>query len=139
MKINIKTYELKRVEKENTEFDELPEEVSYFFETGIRRSIRIVPIWTTWQKERDGKDEEIWKYHLTCVYKSFENIIESFEICLSDFEKYYNDNSTKLGTKDSRNKSIVDALLNKWLDKRTQEQFETDLNSAIKELNNFQK
>ena len=126
MEISVKTYEYQKIEKSDTKF-QLPEETTYWFETGIRRAIRIVPIWTTWQLENDNKPEEIWKYHFTCVYRSFENKIESFSISLHDFPNYY--------LQEKRN--IVKEFMDYDFDERTKEQFENDLESALTSLNEY--
>lgn len=127
MKIEIKTYEYQKIEKSNTQF-EVPEETSYYFETGIRRSIRIIPIWTTWNMKEYGLPEKIWEFHFTCVYGSWENKIETFKIRLSDFESLYN----------SEKVSIIKSLLNNDLDPRTKEQFENDLEHAIMKINEYE-
>lgn len=126
MEIVIKTYEYQKIEKSNTKF-ELPEETTYWFETGIRRAIRIIPIWTTWKIENDNEREEIYKYHFTCVYRSFENKIESFEISVYDFEECYNQNK----------QHIIKSFLNYEFNERTKEQFENDLESALTLLNEY--
>ena len=127
MELSIKTYEWQRIEKSNTKF-ELPEEPTYWFETGIRRSIRIFPIWTTWQMENDSEPEEIWQYHFTCVYRSFENKIESFKVSIHEFEDYY--------LQDKHN--IIKSFLNNDFNERTKEQFENDLESALSLLNEYE-
>jgi hypothetical protein len=131
MKVKIPIYQYVKELKEDNEF-ELPDEESYYFETGIRRSIRFIPIWTTWKCEK-GEDEIIFQYHITVVYKSFKNKVESFLISatsgLSDLFKE-EDKSEKA--------SIIQSLFKGWLDKRTKEQFEADLNSTIENFNNFE-
>ena len=54
MKLKIKTFEYVKVEKEAVEYD-FPDVPSHYFETGIRRSIRVEPVWTTWKKENELK------------------------------------------------------------------------------------
>lgn len=130
MKINLKTYEYKKIELSNTEFN-IPDEISYYFQTFIRRSIRVIPIWTTWNKEQYGKEEEIFSYHFTCVYQSFENKIESFEISVSNIESLYNSD------KSNGNSDLIKSLLNNDLNVRTKDQFEADLYNAIEELNKY--
>jgi hypothetical protein len=128
MKVKLETYKLIRSKTGLVEA-ELPEVTSYYFETGVRRSIKLVPKWTTWNKEQYGKDEELYGYFVVCVYLSFENIIESFNINISDFESALNSN------KHSKEESIIVSLVSNWLDTRTKEQFEADLNTAILNLN----
>jgi hypothetical protein len=130
MKVKINTYEIKRIEVEGKEYD-LPDEPAYFFETGVRRSVRMIPIWTTWRHEK-GESEIIHQYHVTCVYLSFKNKIESFNIsAIGGLTDLYND-------KDNSEKgSIIKSLFNGWFDVRTKEQFDNDLNTAIHNLNEF--
>lgn len=127
MKKSIEIYKIQKVLDKNFEVD-LPDETCYFFETGIRRSIRIVPIWTTWKHEQ-GEDEIIYQYHITCVYRSFENKIESFKVsAISGLSNIYK----------SDKKHPLQSLMLGWLDSRTEEQFMQDLQLAIEELNNFE-
>ena len=125
MKVQIKQH--KHVKVETSSFDlELPEETSYFFETGIRRSIRIVPIFTTWNKEQYNKEEELFKFDITCVYLSFECKIEKFSVSVSDFDK----------DKEIIEKNLfLRSQINKWFNKRTQIDFENDLKQAIDKIN----
>ena len=124
MKISIKTYKYEKVIINDCNF-ELPENTCYFFETGVRRSIKIVPVWTTWNKE-NGKEEEIWSYDVTCVYRSFECKIEKFSISVSSIEELYQSKGEK--------SEFIYSLLNNYFQKRTEEQFNSDLKSAIKEI-----
>ena len=78
MKIQLKQYKLEKVETSSVDF-ELPEETVYFFETHVRRSIRIKPIFTTWQKENLNKEEELQYFEVTCVYLSSKCKIEKFK------------------------------------------------------------
>lgn len=126
MKLNIKQYKYEKVETYSKEI-EIPTEPVYFFETGVRRSIRIVPTFTTWNKTQLGKEEEVYKLEVTCVYRSFECRIEKFSLSIDDIEEiYYSEKSL--------HKDFVQAFVNNWLDKRTKEQFESDLNSVISSI-----
>lgn len=127
MKVKLETYELVR-NKTGLVEAELPEITSYYFETGVRRSIRLVPKWTTWNKEQYGKDEELYGYYVTCVYLSFENKIESFSINISDFENALNK------SKPSKEEDLIISLVKNWLNIRTKQQFEADFNTAIKKF-----
>lgn len=126
MKVHLKTYEYKQIEVEGTEF-ELPEETTYWFETGIRRSIKLIPKYTTWNVERYNKPEELWRYEVVCVYLSWETKIETFIFGADEksLERLY----------DTRDKSheanFVRSFLSDYFDKRTKEQFEADLETAI--------
>lgn len=125
MKVQIKQYKYEKIE--TSSFDlELPEETSYFFETCIRRSIRIVPVFTSWNKEQYNKEEELYKFDITCVYLSFECKIEKFSVSVSDFEK----------DKEIIEKNLfLRSWINGWFDKRTKTDFENDLKQAIDKIN----
>jgi hypothetical protein len=124
MKIQIKQYKYEKIVTTSMDF-ELPEETCYFFETGIRRSIRIKPIFTTWNKEQYDKEEELYQFEITCVYLSFECKIERFTVNLSDFEK----------DKEVIEKNMfLRSWVNGWFNKRTKEDFEADLKQAIEKL-----
>jgi hypothetical protein len=128
MKIKIKKYEYKRIEVESADF-EIPTETSYFFETGIRRSIKIVPIYTTWQKKRDGKEEEVWKFDVTCIYLSSECKCEKFSVSVSDFHHPYLEN-------EKSNKAVfIRSWLNDFFDERTKEQYDADFNNFLTQIN----
>lgn len=126
--MKIKTYKTQRVEVDEFEIP-IPTETVYYFETGIRRSIRIVPEYTTWNKEQYNKDEELFRLHVTCVYQSYQCKIEKFVINIHEIEGIYN------STQNTNNKSVVELLVNNWGNKRTKEQFESDLEAVIKEIN----
>lgn len=86
--ITIKKTEYERVEKE-IPFN-IPEEILYFFIFGKRVSVKVTPVWTTWNKEYNDKDEEIWLLHVTLVKGSSENVIESKEIQVSHIPDFIN-------------------------------------------------
>ena len=126
MKLAIKQYEYEKKEINSKEI-ELPTETAYYFETGVRRSIRIVPKFTTWNKEHYDKEEELYELKITCVYLSSECIIEKFTLYPKDIEKIFYADKHKL-------LDFVRALVNDWFDNRTKEKFEIDLNEAIRQL-----
>ena len=126
MKLQIKQYEYEKKEIASKEI-ELPTTVSYYFETGIRRSIKITPKFTTWNKERFNKDEELYELQIICLYNSSECIAEKFTIRVKDIEEIYYSEKHKY-------KSFVDGLVNEWFDKRTQEQFEADFKYTFNEM-----
>lgn len=124
--IQLKQYEYQKVET-NSKLFILPNTIEYFFETGIRRSIKVIPILTTWQKTQGKISEEIWKYKFICVYNNFEAKIEMFDIHVKDIEdNYYKPNSNMYN------------LIQPWVDKqfniRTKEQFDADLNEVYQKL-----
>jgi hypothetical protein len=128
MKIKLKTYKYERVEDNSIDF-EIPTETSYFFETGIRRSIKIVPIYTTWQKKRDNKEEEVWKFEVTCIYLSSECIAEKFSVSVSDLE------DTHLENKKGKKCEFIRSWINGFFDERTKEQYDADFNNFFTQIN----
>lgn len=125
MKIQLKQYKHVKVETDSKDF-ELPEQSSYFFETHVRRSIRIIPEYTTWNKEHYNKEEELYRFHITCVYLSFECKIEKFTIDVSEFQR----DITIL-----EKNNFINAWINGWFDIRTKEDFDIDLKQAIDKIN----
>lgn len=123
MEISIKTYKIEKVETSNNKFT-LPEVTSYYFETGIRRMIRITPEWTTWQVDRYNKPEEIINYFITCIYSSSCNKVESFRTQVSMIEKLYNDSKTNYP-------NPLVSLMRGDLNPRSEEQFDAELRQAI--------
>lgn len=128
MEISIKTYEFKKVEKSDTKFT-LPDEITYWFETGIRRAIKVIPVWTTWNMEFYKKPEEIYQYKFICVHNSFETKIYVEGIVLSDIESEYNRNERNYKNE------LIKSFLNGNFQKRTKEQFDADLNEALRKIN----
>lgn len=106
---------------------ELPTEPQYFFETHIRRSISIVPEWTTWNMEYNQKPEEIFQFKVICVYLSFEAKIDAFIIPVSRLEDLYYREKEQHG-------DIVKGLINNDFHKRTKEQFMADFNSCLEKI-----
>ena len=129
MKFKIDTFKYVRQLVKEQEI-ELPDETKYFFETGIRRAVRIVPVMTEWLKKTTGEEERIYKYHVTCVYRSFQNKIESFDINAypAELERLYN----------SERDNIVKCLVDGHFHIRTREEFENDYNAAIKKFNDVE-
>jgi hypothetical protein len=125
MIIPIKQYKYEKTEIASKDF-ELPDETAYFFETHVRRSIRIKPVYTTWQKEQHNKEEEIWRFEITCVYLSFECKIEKFSVDVNDFKK---------DKEVIEKNNFLNAWTNGWFDKRTKEDFENDLKQAFDKIN----
>lgn len=126
--MKIKTYKYEKIEVAETELN-MPTEPFYCFETGIRRAIRIVPAWTTWNVEQGRGEEYIFEYYVTCIYRNFECKIEKFTIQTSQIESIYNDKNP------SNKKSIIELIMNDWGNKRTKEDFELDLKEAFNEIN----
>lgn len=126
MKLSIKQYEYEKKEIGSKEI-ELPTETAYYFETGVRRSIRIVPRFTTWNKKEYNKEEEIYELKITCVYLSSECIVEKFSLYPNSIEEIrYNEKH--------KHNDFVTSLVEGWFNNRTKEQFEIDLNEAIRQI-----
>ena len=125
--MKIKTYEFKKVEVEDFEIP-LPQEPYYCFETGIRRAVRIIPIFTTWNKERFNKEEELYQLEVTCLYQNFKCEAEKFKISVSDIENIWNKKES------SKEKRILDLLVYNYGNPRTKEQFQEDLLALITNL-----
>lgn len=127
MKMKIKQYEYVKKEIASKEI-ELPKTVSYYFETGIRRSIKIIPHFTTWNKERFNKDEELYELEIICLYNSFKCKLEKFTIRINQIEEiYYSKHPNEY-------QDFVTPLINGWFDKRTEEQFNNDLKNILNQI-----
>lgn len=126
MKIKIKQYEYKKVEVASKEV-QLPTETSYYFQRGIRRSIAITPVFTTWNKEQFGKEEEMYALDVVCLYNSFKCMSESFSLQIRSLEEiYYLENH-------EYHDFVVDFLDNEF-EPRTKEQFDGDFESYLLKL-----
>ena len=126
MKLAIKQYKFEKKEIASKEI-ELPSETSYFFETGIRRSIKIIPHFTTWNKEQFNKEEELYELEIVCLYNSSECRAEKFKILAKQIEEIYY-------SEKHEHKEFINALIEGWFDKRTKEQFDEDFNNIILEM-----
>lgn len=127
MNIDITTY--KYVKQEGIIKNlSLPDTTSFYFQTGVRRSIAVIPLWTCWLKDQ-GKEEEIHSYDIIYVYLSFKYKIEKFTLAISRLNDHYNDTKCK-------EYEIIDFLLNAdKSDIRTKEQFLADYNIVISQCN----
>ena len=129
MDIKISKYKYEPVEIESTNFV-IPEKTVYFFETGIRRSIRIIPVFHERWKPKEGENKRSFDLKITCVYMSSECKIEKYHISEKEFEEaYYYDKH--------QHKEFVNAFVSGWFDKRTEERFNNDLDYAITEVKNI--
>ena len=129
MKITLKQY--RRVEEEIASKEvTLPTEPVYYFQTGSRRSIRIVPIFTTWLQEAENKPEELYKFDITYVYGSFENKIEKISINKGEIENIY----YGVGFKRTTDMEFVKDWMDGYLSERTKEQFDTDFENVLNKI-----
>lgn len=125
--MKLKQYKYERVEIDSIEF-EIPTVPTYYFQTGIRRAIRVVPQFTTWKKNEGLQQEELYALIVTFVYSSFECKIEKFNISVNRIEEKYFSEKDKLG-------EFVKDWINGDLHSRTKEQFDADFNDVIGDLN----
>jgi hypothetical protein len=126
MTLKLKQYKYEKIEVASKEI-QLPTEISYFFETGIRRSIKIIPRFTTWNKEQYNKEEELYELIVICIYQSQECKAEKFSLKASELENIYYSEKHK-------HKEFVTGLVEGWFDERTKEQFDADFNAVFSEM-----
>lgn len=134
MEINIKIQQNTVTTITEKEFN-LPNEACYFYESGAKRYIRIIPIWTKRNMEEMNIPEEIYMYHFTLIYCKFSNRIESFTIPISNFEELYN--SDKYLEEAPLENSLIRGVLNNWYEIATKEDFTNYLAQAIANLDTF--
>jgi hypothetical protein len=124
--MKIKQYEYEKKEVASKEID-LPTETSYYFQTGIRRSIKITPQYTTWNKENYNKEEELFELEIVCLYNSFECRAEKFKIMIQEIESIYY-------SQKHEHKEFITSLVEGCFDKRTKEQFDADFNYLFSQM-----
>ena len=129
MKITIYKYE--KVAVKDTELF-IPQEPFYCFETGIRRSIRIIPEILKKSYGGNAKKGDVYSLQVTCVHGSFECKIDHFNIQISQIEDLVNRNEK------SNEASIIQMLLNEDYNLRTKEDFNNDLQNAINQITGFE-
>ena len=107
----------------------IPEEPFYCFQTGIRRSIRMIPKKVTWDDSPHHKKGDIFQLDVTCVYQSFECVVEKFSIPISTIGDHL--------TKDKKGKvaEFCKMIIDEHYSKRTKEQFDQDLKMALDNIN----
>lgn len=117
--LKIKKYKYEKVIDGEATID-IPDEILYVFQTGIRRSIRLVPLFL--------KDQLV-ELRATCVHLSFENKIVYFKVPVDERSlenvKWGNDSNIDSST------SILQMLQSKDYELRTKKQFESDLKYAL--------
>jgi len=122
--MKITTYEYEKVPVEETEIF-IPEKPFYCFQTGVRRAIRIVPTFVTWEGNQYNKKGDVYELEVTCVYQSMECIVERFNVRVSMIENHINREEKSKAAEISR------MLLEEDYYTRTKEQFDADLESAL--------
>lgn len=126
MKLQIKQYEYEKKEVASKEI-QLPSETSYFFQTHKRRSIKLIPCYTTWNKEEFDRDEELYEFVVICLYQSSQCKVEKFTIDARKIEEIYYSNKHE-------HKDFITALINGEFYERTKEQFDADFNTILTTL-----
>lgn len=127
-----------KTERKKEEMDfTVPTETLYFFRTGSRFALKLVPIWTRWQVERENKPEEVWKFHCVLVYMSFQNKIEAIEIQVSQIPGILEANERSSGPR-STAYEILDLLQDYPQGNRDAAQFKADYNGVMSRIANKQ-
>ena len=108
----------------------LPTEPLYYL-SSRKKSIRLIPVYTTWNIEKSNKPECIWRYDCTVVDLHFTTSIERFHIGVT--ERDFQDVVDK---QDRSNYSIREEIYHKLINfpndyLRTKEQFDADLQAAL--------
>jgi hypothetical protein len=112
MILQIKTYRYEKIETSCREVT-IPDTTVYGFETGIRRSFRVVP--------------SLYELDITCVYQCYDIKIEQFMIKISDIENILTN------VKDPMY-DFCNMLVSKQYSNRTELQFETDLHNTFHQI-----
>ena len=129
--MKITTYEYKKYPVKDTEVF-IPEEPFYCFQTGVRRAIRMIPKFVTWDTDSihaPYQKGDIYELEITCVYQSFECTIDKFNLSISDIEGKIN------GNEKGKYAEICRMLIQEDYHKRTKEQFDIDLKNTLHEIN----
>lgn len=129
MEIKIETY--KKVVDTSVSFD-LPEETTYWFEYGIRRSIRIIPIIgkvLSFNGNEEKVIDGITHYKVTTVRTNSECKIEDFMVNVNEIA-----DEIKMGKSDS----VFHSMYQDWIHPRTEEEFQTDLKKAFNRINSLE-
>lgn len=126
MEINVKLTEYVKTEGVPMRIT-LPDEKTYYFQTRIRRSIAVIPRWTSWNTER-GLPETVFEYEIICLYQSFDCKIEKVSIQVSRIGDIY---SSKSG---SYYELLLFLMRADEYDKRTEERFLADYAAILDTL-----
>jgi hypothetical protein len=127
MKIKIPTYKIQRILDSEAEI-EIPDEVMYLFEIGIRRSMKVEIEMTTWNTNVHNKPEEFNKIIVTIVYNAYKLCIEQKIFDLSDISSAYEKGSGEAY-------DLLNFIFNKDnYDIRTEQQFNTDFELALNKI-----
>lgn len=129
--MKLTTYKFIKQPVEELEFIP-PTETKYYFQTGIRRSIRIIPLKADWENEYTKKGD-VYRLEVTCVYRSFENKIEHFGLNINkdEIERVLSTSN------DSYNiwKLLIDPSPS---EERNKEQFEKDFNAVLNDIKSIE-
>lgn len=129
--MKITTYEYTRTPVSETEIF-IPNEPFYCFQTYIRRAIRIIPKFVTWNNDPLRTKGDVYELVVTCVYQSSECKVEKFNVRISNIEGYINNEDRK-----SQEAQIAHILLDEDYYLRTEEQFNADLSKALETINSL--
>ena len=125
--MKIQQYKFEKVVIEEKDW-EVPTTPQYYFETFIRRSICVIPLWTTWNKEHYNKEEEIYALDIICVYQSFQDKIEKFNILISQIETRYAEKNEKGDIV----RFLIDIADDEFV--RTEQQFKNDFDTCLAKI-----
>ncbi len=125
--MKITTYKYEKVPVKDTEIF-IPNKPFYCFQTGVRRSVRMIPEFVTWDTDPINKKGGVYALNVTCVYLSFECIIEKFTIIVNRIEDHVN------GEGKSMEAQISNMLLHENYYVRTEESFNNDLKVALSKI-----
>jgi hypothetical protein len=124
MKLNIPIHKYEKVLDKNFEI-EIPENPVYLFQFHFRRSVKITPVWTTWNVETYNKPEEIYELQFLIVD---DKLIQRVNVQISGLNHLleYNSNTKNLAAE-------MISLLNEYDEEniRTKEQFEQDYTNTL--------
>jgi len=122
------TYKYQKKALEDTEIF-VPEVPFYCFQTGIRRSIRMIPKFIEYESP-NNRIGDLYALEITCVYQNLMCKVEKLTLTVSNIQRYIN-----IDSKDNIT-SIVKLLVGKDYLIRTEEWFNEDLRNVLKKITN---
>lgn len=131
--MKIKKYKLQKVLVEEVDF-RMPETILYLFEYHIRRSIKVIPIYTSYHVVLNDRPEELDQIVFIEVLDAFNHIptIKKTTISICELETIYSKNDLN----DEKYK-LLD-FLNTYteVNVRTPNQFESDFVETLRNIRN---
>ncbi len=127
--IKVTTYKYEKIPVKDTEIF-VPNKPFYCFQTGVRRSIKIIPKFIEFDPHpfSSMKKGDIYELEVTSVYNSFECKITKTKVQISSFEDILNTESK------SSYLEIPHMLMNEDYVIRSKEQFEKDFENALERI-----